>query len=766
MNEHVSLAAGVGGLAIKRVAVIGAGSMGGGIAAQFANAGLQVDLLDMAGPEAERSKRALDGVARQLKAGGFMDEALSTLVRPGNVDDHIDRLADADWIIEAIIEDLSAKHALYRRIDAIRKPGAVVSSNTSTIPRAALVEGMSDAFAADFVITHFFNPPRQMQLVELVTAAENSAASIADIRTALETVLGKTVIDCRDTPGFIANRIGCHWLALAALEAFRRGLTSEQADAVMAAFGVPRTGVFGLLDLIGIDLGPHVWGSLMRALPDSDDLQAHDLPGDATIRALIAAGRLGRKTKAGFYRMTADKRLETYDPSIGNYRPAQPGAPADLPGGGRDLVALLAGDGPHSAYAWSVLSGVITYAAACAPEIAHDASSIDTAMKLGYAWREGPFELARRIGMTQLTERLQAEGRTIPAALGTMAAGAPSTASTGGVPDPLSAAKAAGRKLLGNEAASLWLLEGGVACFELHTKMNTFAPAAFDMLEQTLERGGHDFRALVLGNNDARAFSAGADLGFILGMLKAGESEVLGQYVAGGQKLFLALKYAPFPVVAAAHGFALGGGCEFLLHADAVVAHAELTAGLPEPKVGLVPAWGGCTQLLIRSQKAGDGPRGPVARVMRAFSAILPGNVSGSARQAARTGLLRDGDVIVMNRSQLLEVAMRMAAGLADAGYRPPEKAVITVRGASAKAGMMSGVQAQRAAGLITDTDLTIADALAGVLSGGPDGNLMRPITEEDMMQLEREALLDLGRDRATMDRIEHMMKTGKPLRN
>ena len=765
MTIKTTLAAGIEAIGIGRVAVIGAGSMGGGIAAQFANAGMAVDLLDMAGGDAaNRNAAAIGGIVRQVKSGGFMDEPLASLVRPGNVEDDFNRLAEADWIIEVIIEDLDAKHALYRRIDAIRKPGTIVSSNTSTIPRSALIEGMSEAFAKNFVITHFFNPPRQMQLVELVTAAENDAEKVARIGEALAVMLGKTVVDCHDTPGLIANRNGCHWLAVAALEAFRQGLTPEEADAVMAALGMPRTGVFGLLDLIGIDLVPHVWGSLMRALPGSDDLQNFDLPGDPAIKALIATGRFGRKSKAGFYRLTADKRREVYDPATEDYRAERPVSPADLPGGGRDLPALVAGPDRFSRYAWSVLSSVIAYAAACAPEIADDTASIDTAMRLGYAWREGPFQLANRLGMTEIAARLRAEGRDVPVLLEQSA-----TTRLGGPVregDPLTSARAAGRKIIGNEAASLWALDNGVACFELHTKMNSWAPAAFDILEETIARGGRDFRALVLGNNDPRAFSAGADLGFILGMLRGGERDALDRYIARGQHLFLALKYAPFPVVAAAHGFALGGGCEFMLHADTVVTHAELTAGLPEPKVGLVPAWGGCTQLLARSQKAGDGPKGPVASAMQVFSAILAGTVSGSARQAMRMGLLRADDTIVMGRARLLELAVDKASAMADAGYRPPEPTLITVGGPSARTALMNTVHAQRAAGLVSDTDVRIADSLAGVLSGGADGDLMRPITEAAMMRLEREALLELGASEATMERVAHMMATGKPQRN
>jgi 3-hydroxyacyl-CoA dehydrogenase len=783
MNAAVKfpLAEGADRTGVRRAAVIGAGSMGSGIAAQFANAGIPVDLLDVAGAGASsRHAPALAGIDRQLKAGGFMLGEAAGLVRPGNIDDDLARLADADWIVEAIVERLDAKRDLYRKIDAVRRPGSIVSSNTSTIPRAALVAGMGETFGRDFLITHFFNPPRSMQLVEIVSTPDNDPAIVKKAKTACEVLLGKTVVECRDTPGFIANRIGCHWLAVAAIEAIRSGLTVEEADAVMASFGVPRTGVFGLLDLIGIDIVPQVWGSLMATLPAEDDIHAVDLPGEKTIRDLIAAGRFGRKAKAGFYRLGADRSRETLDLVTGDYRAERPVKPADLPGGGRDLAALLTSGDRLGTYAWAVLSRVIIYTAEHASSIASDIGAIDTAMSLGYAWRQGPFQLADAIGISAIENRLAGEARTVPALLSAAARiggfydgsatplasdGRKRSVQTVAAVSALAAAKKTGQRLFGNEAASLWDLGDGVACLELHTKMNSVAPAVFDAIEFAVAKGGSTFEALVIGNDDARAFCVGADLAFIVGMLARNDRAALESYIARGQDLFLRLKYAPFPVVAAAHGFALGGGCEIMLHADAIVAHAELAAGLPEVKVGLVPAWGGCTQLLLRAQQEPRGAKGPAAALAATFATIFGGAPSGSALEARASGLLRTGDRIAMHRGQLIGHAKRRARELLAGGYKPPARAQLDVAGLSGLSGLTNTVRGEHAAGRLTQTDLALAETLAGVLSGGGEA-IPRPKSEEEMMTLEREALMQLAGRATTRQRMEHMLATGKPLRN
>ncbi len=753
---------------IGRAAVIGAGSMGSGIAAQFANAGIAVDLLDIPGGDGARNAPAQAGIARQVKAGGFMGAEAAALVRPGNVEDDLGRLADVDWIVEAVIEDLAIKRNLYRRIDAVRRPGTIVSSNTSTIPRAELVAGMGEGFARDFIITHFFNPPRVMRLVEIIAAEETEEDLVDRAVAANRDILGKTVVMCRDTPGFIANRIGCYWMAVAALEAKRLGLSVEEADAVNAAFGIPRTGAFGLLDLIGIDLVPHVWGSLHATLPATDGIQTFSLPGDVLFKSMVADGRHGRKTGQGFYRRSKEGAREVLDLASAIYRTERPVAAASLPGGGRDLAALLADEGPVGRYSFSVLSHVVDYAATNGPEIAEDVDSIDTAIVLGYSWREGPFRLADRAGVAALASRMAGEGRAVPPLLAQAAGhggfyleGRPLRTDGHGRKDLPAPALLAGASLMaGNDAARLRDIGDGVACFEMTTKMNTFAPEVFEILEATLDRAGGGFSALVLGNEDPRAFSAGADLSFILGMIDAGGVGALETYIRRGQELFLALKYAPVPVVAAAHGFALGGGCEFMLHADAVVAHCDLTAGLPETRVGLVPGWGGCTQMVLRGQAAG-----PVEAAMRAFRTIRTGDPSGSAREAWAMGLLREGDAILMHRDALLEQAKAHALVLAS-GYRSPQIAQIMPAGAAGRATIMAFVAGEKAGGRMTDTDVAIAGVLANVLTGGETASPGRTMTEDEFMALEREAFLALVGEPTTRARMDHMLKTGKPLRN
>lgn len=761
---------------IRRAAVIGAGSMGAGIAAQFANAGIPVDLLDIRGSDASPNGPSEAGIERQLKSNGFMHPGAAQLVRPGNIEDDLQRLSEADWIIEAVVERLDVKRDLYKKIEAVRKQGSIVSSNTSTIPRADLVAERDAAFASDFLITHFFNPPRVMRLVEIVSAPENPPELVARAKAASEAILGKTVVDCNDIPGFIANRIGCYWLAVAALEAKSMGLTVEEADTVMAALGAPRTGAFGLLDLIGIDLIPHVWGSLMSALPASDGIHSYDLPSDPSVQAMIAAGQLGRKAKGGFYRVNPDKTREALDFGTGQYRPEAPVDAATLPGKGRDLAALLQGNDSRSLYAWRVLSRLIVYTAQVGPEIAQDVAAIDTAMELGYAWREGPFKLAERCGLPFLTERLGQDGAEVPALLETAlrnnsfydrGTGLPlRTDGTRAQPVEgsrsltLAAIKSRGDRILGNEGASLWDAGNGVAVFEIHTKMNSLTTAVFDTLEQSIDRVASGFRALVIANDNPRAFSAGADLSYFVDLAREENWAALATFLSRGQDLFTRLKYAPFPVVAAPAGLALGGGCEMMLNCDAIVAHAELAVGLPETKVGIVPGWTGSTQLLLRWQQ-----REAAADAMeKTFDIILAGAPSSSALDAWAKGVLRSSDEIVMNREHLLSAAIQRATSMADAGYRAPVRAEVPLTGPSGKRALMERIETNREALRLTETDVTIAGTLASVLSGADIGS--DTASEEQMLGLEREAVIALAKMPATRQRIEHMLATGKPLRN
>ena len=754
---------------VERVAVVGAGTMGAGIAAQFANAGIPVDLLDIRLSGADPNSVARKGMERQIKSGGFMHQDAAHLIRCGNIEDHIDRFGAVDWIVEAVKEDLDVKKKLFRRIDAARKEGSIVSSNTSSLLRSDLIEGLGTESAKNFVITHFFNPPRRLPLVELISGPETSPQTETRVRKAMKVLLGKTTIDCRDTPGYIANRICCFWLAMAALEAKRMDLDIELADAVNAALGTPRTGVFGLLDLIGIDVVPLVWGSLLEKLPAEDALHSYDIVQDPLFEKLVATGLHGRKTGGGFYRKTPAGQMEALDLNSCSYRSTR--KPLDLPGGGRDLRALLNDNGPAGRYAFSVLSAVISYAATHASEIADDITAIDRAVELGYFWKKGPFTLADHIGVEALVERMRKEARPIPAMLLAEKEGffqKDTLLKTSGkrVSRTTSASLTDAIVLKGNSAATLHDLGDGIACFRIHSKMNSFAPEVFEVLEWTLENSGQRFDGLVLASTDPRAFSTGADLSFFRDMITSKRTGALEDYLQRGQDLFLSMRRSAIPVVAAAHGFALGGGCEFMLHADAIIAHCELTAGLPEVKVGLIPGWGGCAQILARTLAASDGALGPAAALERTFKLIFSGKKTGSALDARFAGLLLPDDQIAMHQDLLVPAAKSRAVELRDSGYVPQDKSLLPLTGASGKAGVLASVSGELAAGRITETDFLLAETLTTVLTGGADGNPAKPATEEDIMRLERMAVLHLVTQPTTLSRIDHMLKTGKPLRN
>ncbi|GKY89579.1 3-hydroxyacyl-CoA dehydrogenase/enoyl-CoA hydratase family protein [Sinisalibacter aestuarii] len=714
---------------VQRAAVIGAGSMGGGIAAQFANAGIPVDLIDIPG-EASRNGPAEAGIARQLKTGGFMSPEAAALVRAGNTEDHLGRVAEADWIVEAIIEDIGAKRDLYARLEALRKDGSTVSSNTSTILRAALVEGLGARFDRDFVISHFFNPPRHMQLLEIVSGPASDPESVARAHSAGRQVLGKTVVDCRDTPGFIANRIGCYWIAMAVLEAERQGLTVEEADAVISAFGVPATGVFGLLDLIGIDLIPLVWGRLAETLPDADGLQAYDLAASALSQQMNAAGRLGRKSGAGFYRKAGDGSREALDLASQTYRPL------DRQGKPGDLRALIEAGGRLGDYAWTVLARLVTYTASVADEIAHDLPSIDTAVALGYGWREGPFRQADRVGAEFIATRLAEAGEPVPELL------AKAARDGGFYPKGQGGSASAAPVLAENAAAVLEDAGDGLGVFRIKTKMGVFSPEVFDVLEHAIGLAGGKLSALVLAPGNPRAFSAGADLASFLEL--AEDPAALDHFLSRGQAAFAALRTAPMPVVAAVRGLALGGGCEVTLHADRVVAHAEARFGLPETRLGILPGWGGTTRMYHRLSDPATGAVGPAAVAARTVDLLLPGPMTGSAAEARAAHLLRAEDEIVMHGDDVEGVATGLARAMAT-DYTPPVEELLAVAGPAGMAGALSATRAHHAAGRVDGRVLTIAEDLAQVVTGGAAGDPSRPILEGEMRDLERAAVLRMA---------------------
>jgi 3-hydroxyacyl-CoA dehydrogenase len=766
--------------AIRKVCVIGAGVMGAGIAAQVANAGVPVLLLDIVPKDgADRDAIAKGAVAKMLKTdpAPFMSKRAARLVETGNIDDHLDKVAECDWIIEAVIERLDIKQSLYARLDAVRRPGAAVSSNTSTIPLAKLIEGRSDAFAADFLITHFFNPPRYMRLLELVTGPKTDAATAASVAAFADRMLGKTVVPAKDSPGFIANRIGTYWLQLAVNAAIDLGLTVEEADAIAGRpMGVPKTGVFGLIDLVGLDLMPHIQNSLAGTLPASDAFHA-TIRKSPLIDRMIAEGYTGRKGKGGFYRLNreAGKRKEAIDLHTGEYRPQQR---ADSPKG--DLAALIATPGKTGDYAWAILGRMLAYAAALVPEAADDIVAIDEAMKLGYNWKFGPFELIDQLGADAFAKRLEQDGVAVPP-LVTLAAGRGFYRIEGGRrqylgldgeyhdvvrPDGvllLEDIKRASQPLLRNGSAALWDIGDGVACFEFTSKMNALDGETIKLLTKAIPLVQEKYKALVV-YTDASNFSAGANLGLALFAANIAAWSEIETLIAGGQMAYKQLKYAPFPVVGAPAGLALGGGCEILLNSDAVQAHAESYIGLVECGVGLIPGWGGCGEMLDRWAKSGRLPKGPMPAVAKVFELVSTATVAKSAAEAKEHLFLRDGDGITMNRDRLLADAKAKALSLVD-GYAPPAPPTFRLPGESGHVGLNMAAQGFHQRGLATDYDLVVSDTLAHVLTGGP-ADLVDVVSENDLLALEREGFRQRLRDPRTLARVEHMLETGKPLRN
>ncbi|MDB5395356.1 MAG: 3-hydroxyacyl-CoA dehydrogenase [Rhodospirillales bacterium] len=778
---------------IKKVAVIGSGVMGAAIAAHMTNAGLPVVLLDIVAKDAnDRSAIAKGAVAKLLKTepAPFMSPRNAKLVTPGNLEDDLNLLADCDWIVEAIIENVKIKHDLYARLETVRKAGSIVTSNTSTIPLKNLIEGRSEAFRRDFAITHFFNPPRYMRLLELVSGEETAAYVTETLARFCDVQLGKGVVRCHDTPGFIANRIGMMWMQAGLNTAEESGLTVEEADAVAGkVMGFPSTGLFGLFDLVGIDLMPHVSSSMASSLPETDPYRGQ-LRDSPIITKLIETGYTGRKGKGGFYRMTkngAARLKEAVDLKTGEYHAVKQVSIASLDAALADrktgLKTLLSGTDAGARFAWGMLAPTFAYAADLVGEIADTLVEVDEAMKFGYGWKFGPFELMDQIGTAWLAEQYRARGLAIPKLLGS-AAGRnfyrvengqlQFLGLDGGYHDVVRAEgvllladiKRRSQPLAKNGSASLWDIGDGVVCLEFQSKANSLDPDIMDMIGKALALigvGKGDWKALVIGN-DADNFSVGANLGLVMFAVNIAGYGQLEEMIGTGQQIYKALKYAPFPVVSAPAGRALGGGCEITLHSAAVQAHAETYLGLVEVGVGVIPGWGGCKELLARQLVNPKLPKGPIPAVAATFQTISTAQVSKSAAEAKDLMYLRETDGISMNRDRLLADAKGRALTLAQ-DYTPPKPTEFHLPGATGKTALNMAVHDFVTAGKATQYDVVVADALATVLTGG-DIDYADTLSEDDISALERKAFIALLKNDGTIARIEQMLTTGKPLRN
>ena len=779
---------------IKKVAVIGSGVMGAGIAAQVANGGVPVLLLDIVPKDAldstdpvKRNAVAAGAVERLKKAdpAAFMSERAAKLVSVGNIDDNLVDIAGCDWIVEVVIERLDIKQSLYHKIEAARKPGTPVSSNTSTIPLAHLVEGLPESFKKDFLVTHFFNPPRYMRLLEIVEGAHTDPAQTAKVVQFCDYVLGKSIVDCKDSPGFIANRLGVYWMQTAVLEAIDGGLTVEEVDAIMGRpFGIPKTGVFGLIDLVGLDLMPHITTSMSATLPKSDPFHA-TVREEALITKMIAEGYTGRKGKGGFYRLNRGaggrKDKQAIDLATGEYRAV---AKVDLPelaDADKRPLKFLQSDTKAGRYAARVISRVLAYAANLVPEAADEITAIDDAMRLGYNWKLGPFQLIDKIGVEWLKAQLAAEGVPVPALVANAGTktfyriedGKRQYLGRDGVyrdlvrPEGvimLEDIKLVSKPVLKSSSASVWDIGDGVLCFEFTSKSNSLDQSIMNLLEKTIRTVKERYKALVI-YNEGTNFSVGANIGVALFAANIAAWSEIETMISSGQAIYKQLKYAPFPVVSAPAGMALGGGCEILLHSDAIQAHAETYAGLVEVGVGLIPGWGGCKEMLNRWKTLGGLPNGPMPATVKVFELISTAVVSKSAALAKEMLILRKDDGITMNRNRLLADAKAKALSLVE-GYQPPKPyEPINLPGAAGKAGLDSAVASFHKRKLATNYDVTVSGALAEILTGGA-ADPTDPVSEDDLLKLERRAFLRLIKTPETLARIEHILETGKPLRN
>ncbi|MCC7259690.1 MAG: 3-hydroxyacyl-CoA dehydrogenase/enoyl-CoA hydratase family protein, partial [Alphaproteobacteria bacterium] len=638
---------------------------------------------------------------------------------------------------------------------------------------------------------HFFNPPRYMRLLELVVGKETRADAVDTIRAFADIHLGKGVVDCKDSPGFIANRIGVFWLTCGLLEAIRLGITVEEADAVMGKpVGIPKTGVFGLFDLIGIDLMPLIAKELSDTLPKSDPFCVmYKLP--ELVQKMIADGYTGRKGKGGFYRINKEdgkKSKETIDLKSGRFRATQKAKLESADAAKAGLNALVTHKDLGGQYAWAVLSQTLAYAASLVPEISDDLVSVDEAMKLGYNWKYGPFELIDRLktatqsGPAWFSEALAKDGKSVPALVKQAGNGAfyqdgktgrEYLSGTGyaAIKVPADAwmlrEKTYGQKpIYKNGSAKLWDIGDGICCLEFTSKMNSIDPETLKAIAKSTEIVAKDYKGLVIGN-DGDNFSVGANIGFLLYSANMAGWKIIEDVVKQGQDAMMGLKYAPFPVVTATSGMVLGGGCEVALHSDAIQAHLETYIGLVEVGVGLIPGWGGCKEMLLRHIAAGRKKLiggGAMFAVAQSFEKIGMAKVAESADEAREMLILNDKSRVSMNRRRVLPDAKALCLELAK-GYRPPEPATLKLPGAAARVALIMALKGFKMSGKATEYDVVVGTELAHVLSGSK-ADIVDELTEQDVLDLEREHFAKLLRNPGTLARVEHMLNTGKPLRN
>ncbi|MBI0446488.1 3-hydroxyacyl-CoA dehydrogenase/enoyl-CoA hydratase family protein [Deinococcus sp. DB0503] len=775
---------------IQRAAVIGAGVMGAAIAAQLANAGIPVLLLDIVLPDnPDRNFLAKQGIGRALKArpAAFMDPDRASLITPGNLEDDLKKLKDADWILEAIIEKLDAKRDLWAKVEGVAKKTAILSSNSSGIPMHLQIEGRSEEFQRRFVGAHFFNPPRYLHLLEVIPTPKTDPEVLKAFVEFGEHVLGKGIVIANDVPGFVANRIGVYGIVRAMRHMERTGLTPDEVDQLTGpVLGRAKSATFRTADLSGLDIIYHVANDLNQATPEDEDFSLPE-----TFRRLVEEKKfLGDKTGGGFYKKTKDEQGKTKILSLnldtleyedrGKVKVPLVESVKNQPLAQR-VKALYTAEGKEGDFLRGVMNDGFWYAAKMAGVVSNRLQDIDNALKWGFGWEEGPFETMDTLGVQNVIANLEQEGRTLPPLLQKMKETGRDrfyqdgeTVTPAGEPTKYEAPyfiltdlkKDATRVVKKRPGASIVDLGDGVLLVEWHAKMNALGEdqlrAVQDAHKLVQEMG---YAGLVLGNQGEN-FSAGANLPLILSQAQDEEWDELDSAIRQFQQMTTSMRFSPHPTVAAPFNLALGGGCEFSIHADHIVASAELYMGLVEVGVGLIPAGGGTKEMLLRFTDQIQPGQPLLPAVQRAFELIGTAKVSSSALEARKLGFLHDHDTIVMNKNHIIEEAKRMVLALAPGYVQPTPRQDIPVMGDAAIAAVKMALYGMREGGYVSEYDTVVAGELARVLSGGTGNNRTAKVSEEHLLDLEREAFLTLLGKKGTQDRIAHMLKTGKPLRN
>ncbi len=738
---------------IKKVVIIGSGTMGSGIAAHLCNANVPVTLLDLT---TEISTNARDRIFKS-RPPLLIDKSKINNIKVGNISDDFDIVKEADWIVEAVVERIDIKHQIYDKIFKSRKDGAIVSSNTSSIPIKVLSQNLTIEQKKDFCITHFFNPVRYMGLLEIVKNENNDLGKINALQKFCEIELGKGAIVCNDTPGFLGNRVGVYAMQIAMTEAFKMKLTVEEADAIFGRpMGIPKTGVFGLYDLIGIDLMADVLKSFIKELPKTDKFHevAQEIP---LIKKLIETGYTGRKGKGGFFRINKDggaKILEALNLETGDYSPSKK---IDIRSEKVDLKKLINRDDKYGKYAWSVISKIIKYASSLVTEITDEFNDIDEAMRLGFNWSKGPFEMLEEIGVENFFSKIDnySGNKFLENLAKSKNENFYGERQKYTKIETLGKVKRKAQSIDGNSSAQIYKFKD-YNIVEFTTKANALDYDSMDALKKATDK------PLII-INESMQFSAGVNLSYTMDFANKGDFKSIEKFIKYFQETCKELKYSKYPVISAPSGLTLGGGFEVLVQSNFVASHTNIVIGLVETIVGLIPAGGGCKEMLARWQNTEESKKDPHFAPLKVFDIIGYGKTATSPVEAEPLKYLKPEDKKIMNRNSLLEASKQILDENRD--FNSPSELVFNLPGESVRGEMYKVLDKLYNDKVIQDHGMEVAKELAYVLSGG-DTSIDKQLSEDDLFKLELGAFMKLIETPKTQERIKHTLATGKPLVN